>query len=386
MHPTPEQPASGNSRRILLINLGGPRNSSEVEIFLRDLLTDPLMVDMPLPFFLQRPLMSFVARRRARRVIERYESLGFGGGSPLVSETERQGRALCAALRELQPDTNWRVEVAMSCGRPNLRDGSQEGLLASASNILVPLYPQFSRSTTMSTARLIFQKTATCPLASRGTIGPFYSDNRYIEAIAGLITNFLSGKISEQESKEYFISPDVPPAGDWRRHTILFSAHGIPLRLVKKGDVYPRHVEENAVLLTRALRKAGFRGETHLSYQSRLGPGKWTTPSTIDKLKELGKGGHKTVCVYPISFVSDHLETLEEIQTELRLVARESGIAHFHRIPAPGTWPPFIRFLAHRILEECQDTSLSKQCCHCQSWGGESLYKYKKNKPTVFLQ
>ncbi|MCB1172156.1 MAG: ferrochelatase [Leptospiraceae bacterium] len=370
--PNPKNPANSASSakvKVRLINLGGPRHAAEVEPFLVDLLTDPLMVDMPLPFFIQKPLMSYVARKRAIKVAHKYESMGFGGGSPIVAETERQARSLQERLSSLAPQVNWEIVVSMTCGSPNVRDLSPVDLIPAQNNIILPLYPQFSRSTTMSFGRIAAQVSGQCPLSRAGCIAPFYNDQRYHQAIADLILEHWQRGLDPQ----YFIQLDASRSSvDWRRNTLLFSAHGIPMRLIHKGDQYQKQIEANAQAITKILRKQGFSGEMHISYQSRLGRGKWTSPSTIAKLTELGQADHQNVSVYPISFVSDHLETLEEIETELRAVALTAGISNFQRLPAPGTWPPFIEFLAQLVLAHSQDAQADDRC-QCLEMGGERL-------------
>jgi ferrochelatase len=137
---------------------------------------------------------------------------------------------------------------------------------------------------------------------------------------------------------------------DWENLPILFSAHGIPMRLVNKGDIYVQEIESNKIRLEEYLRKNGYRGQTYLSFQSRVGPGKWTAPNTINKLQEIGAQGVSRIAIYPISFVSDHLETLVEIGVELKEIAHHAGITEFFRIPSFGVYPKFIEFLGDEII------------------------------------
>lgn len=135
-------------KTLILVNLGGPRTTEEIEVFLTDLFTDPFVFDLPLPEFLRLPLARFIAKKRTPKVKKIYESMGFGGGSPLVSETEKQARTLEQILNQ-KTDINWTVKVAMTCGFPHIRDPKFEK--PGPDTVYLPLYPQYSRSTVLST-------------------------------------------------------------------------------------------------------------------------------------------------------------------------------------------------------------------------------------------
>lgn len=354
-------------KQVILTNLGGPRNENEVETFLTDLFTDPYLFDLPLPTFIQTALGKFIAKKRTNKVKKVYASLNYGGGSPIYEETNKQGKALEKKLQE-ETGEQWDVIVKMACGLPNLRELNFSELELGTKTFVLPLYPQFSRSTTLSTIKIFQKELQKCPITdsdtyckndscsnkcqnpemkSKGWINPFYNDNRFIETVSSLILDFFNGRLSN----EHFINLDTPPEDDWKEIPILFSAHGIPMRLVKKGDSYPEQIETTKELITKKLKEKGYKGETFLSYQSKVGPAKWTEPSTLSKLEELGKMGIKRIAIYPISFLSDHLETIEEIGSELREHAHKHGIYGYYRIPAPGIYPAFIDFLAQLIIE-----------------------------------
>ena len=336
-------------KTLWIYNLGGPRNSSEIKDFLTDLLTDPYVFDLPLPEFLRYRLAVFVAEKRVNRIKNVYASMGFqGGGSPLVSETERQARCIEKELNKISKN-KWKVKYAMACGYPNLRDLSSEELTPSKINFHLPLYPHYSRSTILSLRKLIQKKIGFDPVSFVGWIDKFYQDVNYLNASANLIEDFFEAKLERSS----FLDFKPEKIENWKKEmTLVYSAHGIPLRLIKKGDTYRTEVEENVDLLQKMLIKKGFEGDFFLSFQSRLGPTKWTEPNTIDMLKKLGRRGVKKVAVIPISFVSDHLETLEEIGKELKEVAIKSGIEKYYRIPAPSCYPSFISSLAHIIVKE----------------------------------
>ncbi len=353
--------------KVTLINLGGPRNADEIEQFLLDLFCDPLVFDLPLPEFIRIRLARFIAQKRAPKVAHTYASMGFGGGSPLVEETEKQAAALEDCLKQ-KTKKDWKVQIAMACGYPNLRDLPKEDLVPSPDNIILPLFPHFSRSTTMSIAKILeslsgqcpansqsgscgkhcgAKKGGICPLNRAGFIAPFHRHPKFLEATRSLILDYFKGNLKREDFLHLDTKSEIP---DWENITILYSAHGIPMRLIQKGDIYRKEIEENIISLNNLLSKSGFKGKTFLSFQSRVGPSKWTEPNTIDMLKSLGRDGYKRVAIFPISFVSDHLETLEEIGVQLKDIAIESGIQEYYRVPAHGTYQGFINALADIVL------------------------------------
>ncbi|WP_082292313.1 ferrochelatase [Leptospira noguchii] len=352
--------------RILFINLGGPQNKFEIEKFLIDLFEDPFVFDLPLPEWIRKPLGRWIAKRRAPKIAKIYESMGFGGGSPLVSETNKQAVAIAQTLKKITGKT-WESSITMTCGHPNIRDMSAEFLIPSKKNIIFPLYPHFSRSTVLSTAKLIEQIIGFCPVGAEGWVIPFHSSQIYLESIRDLILDFFQGRLNR---KEFLHSDSFLKVSNWKTIDLVFSAHGIPIRLIQKGDRYKEEIDSNVKNLKKLLYEKGFLGECHISFQSRVGPSKWTEPNTIQMLEELGKKGVKRVAVYPISFVSDHLETLEEIGEQLKKVAHQNGILEYYRIPAPGIYPKFIEAMAKIALESSQT---SKKECLCKRLGGHNL-------------
>lgn len=359
-------------KELILTNLGGPRNENEIEKFLMDLFTDPYLFDLPLPRFLQTQIGKIIAKKRTQKVKNLYASLNYGGGSPIYQETIKQAKALEEKLIT-KTGEEWKVSVKMACGLPNLRELNFNKLDLGKQHFILPLYPQFSRSTTLSTVKIFQEKLQICPVTNsnttckkdscsgnckdssyqkRGWINPFYDQPKFIEVTTSLILDFFGNKLKQED----FINLDTPPSYDWKQIPILFSAHGIPMRLVKKGDPYPQQVEKTKTLITKKLQEYGYMGETFVCYQSKVGPAKWTEPSTLEKLEELGKKGYKNIAVYPISFVSEHLETLEEIGVQLREHAYKHGIREYFRIPTLSIYPPFIDFLAELVI---QNTELS---------------------------
>ncbi|MCX7999993.1 MAG: ferrochelatase, partial [Leptospiraceae bacterium] len=268
-------------KKVILVNLGGPRNLSEIEKFLTDLFTDPYIFDLPLPKSLQRALGKFIAKKRVPKVQHAYENLNYGGGSPLVDETIKQAKKLEEKLKQIS-NQDWQIEVKMTCGFPNLRDLKISLDELGKTTFILPLYPQYSRSTTLSTLKILQKLIGVCPVAKedsctgescinkckipelkiKGWINPFYKNQDFIDASSSLIVDFFCGKLQESN----FIQLETPPEEDWKNIPILFSAHGIPMRLVQKGDPYPQQVEETKDLIVSNLRQKGYQAETFLSY------------------------------------------------------------------------------------------------------------------------
>ncbi|TGK20233.1 ferrochelatase [Leptospira fluminis] len=352
--------------RLLILNLGGPRNSDEIPKFLSDLFEDPFVFDLPLPEFLRMPLARKVASSRSEKVQETYASMGFGGGSPLVSETEKQAEALKKLLEE--SGEKWEVKIAMSCGYPDLRELGPDWTDPKSGTIILPLYPQYSRSTVLSTAMLLKKSLGYCPSGHPGWILPFSDRIEYLESVRDLILDYFQGKLKRED----FLHLEASPVANWQNIDLIFSAHGIPLRLIRKGDSYLNEIEKNARDLEGLLREKGFAGNIHLSFQSRVGPSKWTSPNTLDKIAELGAKKTERVAVYPISFVSDHLETLEEIGVQIKEHALANGIREYYRIPALGCYPTFLEALSKFVFEAklAVERGGTRESCLCLTRGG----------------
>ncbi|MCU0824183.1 MAG: ferrochelatase [Leptospira sp.] len=352
------------NKTLTLVNLGGPRSLSEIEVFLSDLFLDPYVFDLPLPEILRQSLARFIAKKRAPKVAKKYESMGFGGASPLVQETEKQAQALQSTLNT-NSEINWTVEIAMACGFPNIRE--ERFKKPSSNEIYLPLYPQFSRSTVLSTYNILYKKFGECPIGSGGIVPHFGNDPDYWKLYADFIIEYFSGNLDPKQFLHYDV---YPKSKDWKGMNLVFSAHGIPMRLVKKGDTYIEEVNRNVNGIINHLRKKGFIGGFHISFQSKVGPAKWTEPNTIQVLQNLAKQ-KQDIAVIPISFVSDHLETLEEIGEEFREISMENGANSFYRIPAFGIYPKFIEYLAKIVLKADHNVT----SCICSELGGNKLGK-----------
>jgi protoporphyrin/coproporphyrin ferrochelatase len=303
---------------VFLMNLGGPRNLAEVEPYLFELFSDPLLIAAPFGPF--RPLLArLISRLRAPGSAEKYALIG--GGSPLVAGTEAQARALEAAL-----GPGFSCHLAMRCGHPSTEEGVREALARGADRaVALPLYPQWADATTLSS----LLELRRCwpgerPLAE---IGSWHDDPGFLEASAAALQEVLA----------------EVPAGLRDRILVVFSAHGLPMSQVRKGDPYPRHVEASS---RETARRAGV-SSWQITYQSKVGPARWLGPDTVDFLERNAAG--KAVVTVPIAFVSEHLETLYDMDILAREAALRSGAALYRRVPALGTRPDFIAAMAELV-------------------------------------
>jgi protoporphyrin/coproporphyrin ferrochelatase len=300
---------------VFLMNLGGPRNLAEVEPYLYELFCDVLPAGLgPL----RRPLARFIANRRAPSSAEKYQLIG--GRSPLVERTEEQARALAQAL-----GPGFTTHLAMRCGHPNTEEGLREALAAGAERaVALPLYPQWANATTRSSLaelRRVWPKDR--PLVEVCT---WHDHPGWLDASAATVREAMAL---------------VPPAlaGEL---LVVFSAHGLPMSQVKKGDPYPGYVELSA---RGTAERCGLRPEQwKVTYQSRVGPMKWLGPDTLDFLAANAKG--RAVVTVPIAFVSEHLETLYDLDILSREAAEKAGAAWYGRAAAVGARPDFIAALA----------------------------------------
>lgn len=315
---------------VLLLNLGGPEQIEDVRPFLYNLFADPEIIRLPFPW-MQKPLAWLISSLRHKKSQANY--LEIGGGSPLRKITEEQAIALQQSLQDKGQDVQ--VYIGMRYWHPFTeeaiarikRDGVEQ-------LVILPLYPQFSISTSGSSFRLLEQIWSDNPSLApqeHTVIPSWYKRPGYLQAMAQLIVGELDG----------FENPD--------QVHLFFSAHGVPVSYVEEaGDPYQQEIEECTRLIVQTLN----RPNRHtLAYQSRVGPVEWLQPYTEDAIVELAAEGVNDLLVVPISFVSEHIETLQEIDMEYREVAEEAGIEHFHRVPALNTHPVFIEDLANLVVE-----------------------------------
>lgn len=315
---------------VLLLNLGGPDDLEDVRPFLFNLFSDPEIIRLPFSW-LQTPLAWLISTLRAKKSQDNYRQIG--GGSPLRQITEAQAQALQDYLRQQGQDVN--IYVGMRYWHPFTEEAvariKRDGI---EKLVILPLYPQFSISTSGSSFRLLEKLWKEDPRLSQiehTVIPSWYNQPHYLQAMADLIAQEL----------DQFSDPDAVH--------IFFSAHGVPLSYVTEaGDPYQQEIEECTSLIMQTLN----RPNPHtLAYQSRVGPVEWLQPYTEDALEELGAQNAENLLVVPISFVSEHIETLQEVDIEYRELAEEAGIHNFQRVPALNTHPLFIESLATLVTE-----------------------------------
>jgi ferrochelatase len=321
----------GNSRPVgvVLLQLGGPDSLSTVEPFLYNLFCDPDIIDLPLAFLFRRTLAGIIARRRAPRVRQYYARIG--GRSPILKLTRRQASAL---ERSLRPELDARVVIAMRYWHP-MTDEAIDTLVAAGVEkvVLLPLYPQYSKTTTGSSIRE-WERA----LRRRGvrhflvrTVTEYCEHPRYVAALVRNIGIALRR---------------VPSAERGAVH-LLFSAHGTPVSLVRGGDPYQSQIVKTYDAVVRG---GNFGLPHHLCYQSKVGPQRWLEPSLDATIERLAHERVSHLIVIPVAFVSDHSETLWEINIEARHEARRLGIRYFDMSPALHTAPDYIGALRDLIL------------------------------------
>ena len=312
---------------VLLFNLGGPGTLGEVEPFLVNLFSDRDIVELPLGKALQPAFARLVAKVRGPSVRRNYASIG--GGSPQLRLTLDQADALSARLS--RGDGRVPVAVAMRYWHPDTAEALQELAHAGVDRVVtLTLYPHYSRATTGSSERELARVLAQPEWQGRfrvSGIDRFPDEPAYLDALAGTVREALAGFPAETRDEV----------------VLLFSAHGLPQRFVDAGDPY---VTETAVTVRGVLERLGVPNRHALGYQSRTGPVKWIGPGTDEILRELGREGVRSVLVAPVSFVSDHIETLYELDQLFAGIAREAGIQDYRRSPALNTRPEFIEALA----------------------------------------
>ncbi|HEU5047364.1 MAG TPA: ferrochelatase [Rickettsiales bacterium] len=323
---------------VVLFNLGGPDSLESVKPFLFNLFNDKAIIPLPQP--LRYLVAQFIASGRAPAAKEIYEEID--GRSPLLAHTQDQAYAL---QEELELRGNYKVFVAMRYWHPFVKEVVAEVKEYDPDKVvLLPLYPQFSSTTTGSAfAEWYVQARQQGLLAEHHPICCYPFDNQFIGAHIQLIRQAC-------QEAERFGKP-----------RILFSAHGLPQRVIDKGDPYQWQVEKTVAAIMRKLESIDYA----LCYQSRVGTQKWLGPSTTDEIERAGLDGVPVVVV-PIAFVSEHSETLVELDIEYRRVASKSNVVSYTRVPALGTHPEFIQALAWlveatKLYPNCSN-SLGRQC------------------------
>jgi protoporphyrin/coproporphyrin ferrochelatase len=316
---------------VLLFNLGGPCTLDDVEPFLVNLFSDREIIELPFGAALQPVVARAIAKLRGPSVRRNYARIG--GGSPQLWITQQQAAALEDALNAARPGGGrYRVFIAMRYSRPTCEQAIEAIAAAGIRRIVtLTLFPHYSRATTGS-SRLEFDRVLSMPawqsLNFQVThIDRYAGDPAYLDAMASSMRAAWS----------------AIPAGRRARTVILFSAHGLPQKFIDEGDPYVTDIETTRQGL---LDRLNLPNRHVLAYQSRSGPVKWLGPGTEEMLRELGREGVTDVLVTPLSFVSDHIETLYEVDLLFSDVARGAGITGYYRPAALNTSPHFIGALA----------------------------------------
>ena len=335
-------------KAIILFNLGGPDKIENVEPFLFNLFNDPAILN--LPTFLRYPLAKLISKRRAPIAKKIYEELG--GSSPILKLTKEQSKALEIKLNQTRTENEYKCFIVMRCWNPRAKDVIKEVQLYGPEEVvLMPLYPQYSAATTGSSIKEwkdICKKNNYKVKTS--TICCYPTDQNFINA----------------HTREI-----VKKTQDLANYKLIFSAHGLPEKTIKKGDPYQWQVEQSVKKIIDNLDDGNL--DWILSYQSRVGPLKWIGPSTEDVIIENSKIG-KHIVLVPIAFVSEHSETLVELDIEYKQLADANGCKNYTRIPALGINEDFIKSMSQLIIKK-DEYKLN-----------ESLYPPKTQCPSNFIK
>ncbi|HEY2011081.1 MAG TPA: ferrochelatase [Rhizomicrobium sp.] len=302
---------------VVLFNLGGPDAPEAVEPFLRNLFSDPNIIG--LPGIVRLPLARFISRRRAPVAQKIYGHMG--GRSPIFEETRAQADALERVLSESGIEA--KAFIAMRYWHP-FSDGAARAVKAFDPDriVLLPLYPQYSTTTTASSLKEWARAAKEIGLVKpTSRVCCYPCDPGFIAASVAKIRDALAG------------------APDGVSYRLLLSAHGLPKRIIAKGDPYQWQVEQSAEAIVKALAMPGL--ETVVCYQSRVGPLEWIGPATDAEVIRAGRDG-KGVVVAPIAFVSEHSETLVELGIEYRKLGGEHGVPDYRCVATVGVHPDFI--------------------------------------------
>ena len=313
-------------KAIILFNLGGPDKLENVEPFLFNLFNDPAILN--LPTFLRYPLAKLISNRRAPVAKKIYAELG--GSSPILKLTKEQSDALEIKLNQTQEEDEYKCFIIMRCWNPRAKDVIKDVQLYGPDEVvLMPLYPQYSAATSGSSIK---EWKDVCKKnnyhVKTSTICCYPTDQNFINA----------------HTKEI-----IKKIKDLKNFKLIFSAHGLPEKNIKKGDPYQWQVEQSVKKIVESLNDENL--DWILSYQSRVGPLKWIGPSTETIIIENSKIG-KHIVLVPIAFVSEHSETLVELDIEYKEIADANGCKNYTRVPALGINEDFIKAMSELIIKK----------------------------------
>lgn len=309
---------------LILLNMGGPDSLEAIEPFLYQLFSDRDLIQLPAGSLLQKPFARLISHFRAKRVRENYRLIG--GKSPLLYWTRRQAEGIAALLGK-----EWRPAVVMRYAPPRAEETLRELLAQGIEQaVVLSMYPHYTGATTGSSVKDFRRAAAKIhPRLRYGVIEQWYDWPGYLDALAECVRDGL------EEFHELMRD---------QAH-ILFSAHALPQKFIDRGDPYLEHVLET---IKGVMQRVGDR-PWHVGFQSRSGPVKWMEPGTVEVLDQLAADGTEAVLMVPISFVSDHIETLHEIDIEYGEHAQRQGIRLFRRAPSLNERPAFLQAMAELV-------------------------------------
>lgn len=303
---------------VLLLNLGGPDSLAAIRPFLYNLFSDREIIKLPL----QPALAWFIARGRSKKVAVRYQAIG--GKSPILDLTKEQAAAVETSLNR-DGERSYKVSVGMRYWHPLIPEAVEQIAAGEFDRlIVVSLFPHYSRATTGSCLTILNKALAEHSPPPATVIESWYDNPGYLDALADTVEEGLAGFADRGGVK------------------VIFSAHALPQEFIEQGDPYEQHLRSTIAGVTE--RVAGL--DWTLTFQSRSGPVKWMEPQTDASIAALGESGCKKMLIVPISFVSDHIETLYEIDIMYRDLALEHGVTEFIRSPSLNSRPKFIEALA----------------------------------------
>ena len=325
---------------VVVFNLGGPDSLKAVRPFLFNLFKDPAIIGLPAP--LRLPLAALISSTRNKEASANYAHMG--GRSPIVPETEAQTAALQAELSRLLPEVEARIFMAMRYWRPFTEDAAREvEAFAPDDIVLLPLYPQFSTTTTGSSLK---------------AWGAAYKGPGQVRSVCCYPT--LQGVARAHANH---ISSAYQAAGKPRPVRLLFSAHGLPEKVIARGDPYQAQIEACAAAIVQEL---GDGWDWKICYQSRVGPLKWLGPSTPEAIQQAARDG-VGVLVSPVAFVSEHIETLVELDIEYAELAHGLGVSPYLRAPTVSLAPAFMDNLAGAVVDALSRDGVSPYGPGCRA-------------------
>ncbi|MBJ26553.1 MAG: ferrochelatase [Alphaproteobacteria bacterium] len=311
---------------VVLFNLGGPDSLNAVRPFLYNLFSDKAIIGAPTP--IRQLIAHIISQRRSNTAKEIYEHLG--GKSPILEQTELQSLALKKRLESESPEDEIEIFISMRYWKPFVEETIINVEKFNPQQIvLLPLYPQFSTTTTGSAFNSWWKSTKGSILEHipTVTICSYPSNKGLISAQTDLIREAIqTNRLSD--------------------YRLLLSAHGLPKKIIQQGDPYQKQVEKTASAIVEGLGIEKL--DWCICYQSRVGPLEWIGPATEDEIKKAGKD-KKNVMIVPIAFISEHSETLVELDIEYLKLAKDCGVEEYHRVPTVGTHEDFISGLANLV-------------------------------------